>query len=284
MPSIHLDWGQVNISLRIISFGAFRSVVAVCCCLCAADNAAASPWGRAPGELFLISDFEYFRTQSVLKAFNTGADVNSYYRAGGSTYGEFGLTPSVTIGGKAWFGSHWRRESDFVESSGQVLEIEGFAQQKVFQNAFHSGAVKLIVGNAGSRPLDSRPDTPGANLNTSLLFSYGRNIIKKPMKVFVVSEVGLKKRFGADADQVIVDSAIGIEPDNRFLLLTDLYTTFSLQNQSMDGADYDVIKLRPSIVWRPTAKWGLQAGLTQEIAGRNLTLGRGYFVALWSRF
>jgi hypothetical protein len=44
------------------------------------------------------------------------------------------------------------------------------------------------------------------------------------------------------------------------------------------------VKIQPSLVYRFSRRWTVQAGVTEEIASRNLALGRTYFIGLWSAF
>ncbi len=87
-----------------------------------------------------------------------------------------------------------------------------------------------------------------------------------------------------DADQLRMLTTIGIEPSDCWTLLVDTFSVKSLRNERLDGADYDVLKIQPSIVWRATKRFSLQAGVSKEITGRNLALGATYFIGLRTRF
>ncbi|MEM6539226.1 MAG: hypothetical protein AAF668_16035, partial [Pseudomonadota bacterium] len=60
--------------------------------------------------------------------------------------------------------------------------------------------------------------------------------------------------------------------------------TLSVRNETPGGADFDIVKIQPSLVWRFSPSLSVRAGGLFEIAGRNLSLGRGAFIALWTEF
>lgn len=97
-------------------------------------------------------------------------------------------------------------------------------------------------------------------------------------------ETGYRRRFGDSADQIKSQATVGVEPSSRLLFLLEGFSTFSLGNEKNDGVDYDIVKLQPSLVYRFSRQWAVQAGITEEIHSRNLEPGRTFFIGLWSTF
>ncbi len=247
-------------------------------------TAHASPWSRPDGEILLISRADYFK--SDLGVVNIGGELvdGRFERVETNNYVEFGLTEKITIGSKLFYGTSWLTRGADVETDTGFGEIEFFAQRQVFRNGRHAGAIKI----AGAVPSDAssgaRPglQSDGAGIEISAL--YGRTIITRPFKIFATAELGYRKRFSDAADQVRLLTTVGIEPSKRWLILLDTFSVKSAENERPGGVDYDVVKFQPAIVWRASKRWSVQAGVSEEVAGRNLALGRTYFLGLWTRF
>lgn len=214
-----------------------------------------------------------------------GVDVDGKFeRIESNNYIEFGLTKKLTVGGKAYYGRSWLSRGDFTESASGFTEVELFAQRQIFRSSRHAGAVKITTGIPTEFASGDRPslNSDGVDLEVSAL--YGRSLTFDPIKTFAAVEFGVRKRFGDPADQLRLLTTIGIEPSERWGILLDAYSTKSLGNEDPGGANYDVVKLQPSIVWKATRRFSLQLGVTEEIAGRNLDLGTTYFIGVRTRF
>ncbi|WP_425409969.1 hypothetical protein [Hyphococcus sp.] len=247
-------------------------------------SAGASPWARPGGELLVISRGEYFRTE--LDSFETPQGVidSRFDRFESNTYVEFGLTENITLGGKALYGTTWFTRGPDVDTANGFSEIEAFAQYQFLRNNTHAGSVRIAAAKPARFQSGARTILQSDKFDTELAALYGRNLIRAPIKVFTAIETGYRKRWGDAADQIKSQATIGVEPSSRLLFLLEGFSTFSLRNERDNGADFDVVKVQPSIVFRFSSKWAVQAGVSEEIAGRNLELGRTYFIGVWSSF
>ncbi len=261
-----------------------RNIFILCAAIWASGGAAASPWARADNDLLVISRADYFNAD--LGRVNTidGLVDSRFERLEANTYVEFGLTDNITIGGKALYGTSWLTRGATVETVSGFSEVEGFGQYQLFRSHAHAGSLKLATARPARFSSGARPELESDGVDVKFSALYGRNILIRPIKIFTSAEFGYRKRFSDSADQVLIDATIGIEPSDRFVLLVDLFSTISLRNETNNGADFDIVKIQPSLLWRATGRWALQAGLTEEIAGRNISRGRTVFVGLWSSF
>jgi len=250
----------------------------------ASSQANASPWARADDELFVITRADYFKAD--LGPVNTidGIVDSRFERLETNTYVEFGLTEKITIGGKALYGTSWLTRGATVETASGFSEGEVFGQYQAFRSHAHAGAVKLAVARPAKFLSGSRPELQSDGVDVTISTLYGRNLLIKPVKIFTSTEIGYRKRFSDSADQIRIDATIGMEPSDKLLFLIDFFSTISLQNETDGGADFDIVKAQPSLLWRATDRWAFQLGLTEEITGRNISRGRTFFVGLWSRF
>lgn len=244
----------------------------------------ASPWSRPKNEILIISRADYFTSDLGLVSVGNELVDGRFQRAESNNYIEFGLTKNIIVGGKVFYGTSWLTRGPDVETASGFTEIEFFAQHQVFRNGRHAGAVKIAGALPSNLDSGARPGQQSDGADVEIAALYGRSIIFQPIKIFATAELGYRKRFGAAADQARLLTTVGVEPGEHWLILLDTFSVKSAQNERPGGADFDVVKFQPSLVWRATKRMSVQAGITQEIAGRNIALGRTYFLGLWTRF
>ncbi|MGE0407736.1 MAG: hypothetical protein AB7P23_00585 [Amphiplicatus sp.] len=256
---------------RSISCASILLVVGVAVCLCEAD---ASPWSREPGRLFISTQTDFFLAKS--------SDV-SLERYDNRAYFEYGLARGTMIGAKlSHSASTFGSEEESTFSSG-FSEIEGFAQHEILRGERDVLSLRL-AGGAPAKGSAGRADRAGHDVDLELRALYGRTLALRPLKIFAAVETGYRRRFGNDADEIRSDFLLGAEPARRTLVLLEVFSTLSLRNEKLNGADYDVMKIQPSIIWRASRHWSLQAGAVHELAGRNLLLGNAVFFGFWALF
>ena len=247
-------------------------------------TAQASAWSREDNRLFIISRADYFTSDLGLVSV-AGEDVpGRFERVESNTYIEYGLTERFMIGGKVFYGTSWLTRGTDVETASGFTEYEGFLQYQAFRTPRHAGAVKLAGGAPSDFNSGARPSLESDGFDVELSGLYGRSLTFEPIKTFAAVEVGYRKRFSDSADQVRFLTTIGVEPFDWLAFLFDTYSVKSLGNDNPGGADFDVFKVQPSLVIKATKRFSIQAGVTEEIAGRNLSLGRTYFLGLRSEF
>lgn len=251
-------------------------------------SASASPWTRPAGELLTISQTSYFANHQVFQIEAGDSVAQRFQRIETDIYLEYGLSPSVTIGAKATYGNAWLTRGGDVETAAGFSEFGGFAQYQLLRKDNSAGAIRLGVFVPSTFNDGVREGLQSDGVDTDISILYGRNLSRAPVKIFASIDAGYRKRFGDASDQIRIQTTIGAEPSRRWLILIQNFTELSLRNAAPDGADYDVAKLQLSIVRHlgvpETGRWSVQAGINEEIAGRNLALGRSVFFSFWRRF
>lgn len=272
--------------MRTGVFGIFRLInIFIWCIAFAASSAAiASPWARADNALFVINRADYFKADLGPVNTNNGIVDSRFERLMSNTYVEYGLTEKITIGGKALYGTSWLTRGAATEVASGFSEVEGYVQYQVLRSPAHAGAVRLAIARPAKFSSGSRPELQSDGVDVDISALYGRNIISAPVKIFATTEIGYRKRFSDSADHIRMDATIGIEPSDRVLLLFDFFSTVSIQNENVGGADFDIVKIQPSLLWRATRRWAFQIGMTEEVGSRNISSGRTYFFGLWTSF
>lgn len=248
------------------------------------SDAHASPWGRDQGSLFLSNGFEYFRASLDEAQTLNGLQDGTFERFLATAYAELGLTDKIMLGANARYGS-----SRFQRGASQNVG-EGFQDYGGFvQFRFHDderGAAAIRLGaNAPSRLSDgARPGLASEGVDVEAFAAYGRTLRSEYPRLFASAEAGFRKRLSDSADQVLTNILAGIEPSSRWLVLIESFNVTSLRNEASAGADFDIYKVQPSVVWRLDKKFTVQIGVNHEFAGRNVATGRSYFISIWSTF
>lgn len=255
------------------------AIAAACFSLCAE----ASPWPREQGRLFVSAKANYFESTGAAPLPEAPAAAR-FERFDSDLYLEYGLSRRITLAAKVVYG-----EAEFFDGF-ERRRVDGFAEFEsgVQYAILHGGADALSVKVSAATPTrfenGGRPGVVSDGIDAEIRALYGRTLMSRPVKAFATVEAAYRRRFGDGADQARADLLLGIEPGRRLLALLEAQSRRSMRNEEPGGADYDVLIAQPSIVWRATRRFALQAGASLEIAGRNLDRGSGYFLALWSEF
>ena len=242
----------------------------------AGGGAEASAWNKHAGEVFLLNRLDYFAS-----SLDTGGRLD---RIETHLFSEIGVTSRLTAGVKAIYGTSWTSEP-FGDRAGTGLSVlEGSLQAQLRRTERDAIAFRVTAGAPTFESAGVRPDiaTQGAEVEYRAL--YGRRLTLAGRELTLIAEAALRDRFAGDADQVRLDTLAGWRPRDRLWLLVETFSARSLENATKGGADFDLYKVQPSIVWRLTNRFALQAGLNHEFASRNVSRGDTAFVGLWSSF
>lgn len=248
------------------------------------DRAAASPWVQAEKRLLLISRTDHFKADLGQVEIDGVWLESNFERIDAQTYIEYGLTQNIMVGGKAIYGTSWLRRGHDIETANGFSELEAFGQLQIFRGIKSVGSARIGLSRPSNFSSGARPALQSDGIDIDASFLYGRNLTSGKFKLFSTLEAGFRKRTGDAADQIRLHSTLGLEPGDRWLVLVESFSTTSLGNNENGGADFDIVKIQPSILWRLSPRFGFQLGATQEVTGRNIALGRSFFFGIWSRF
>ncbi|MEL7486545.1 MAG: hypothetical protein AAGJ87_04910 [Pseudomonadota bacterium] len=248
------------------------------------DTAVASAWGRRGGDLFVLTRTDYFRARGDFLASSPGDDTDLFQRLEANFYAEYGVTDAFTVGGKLIYGvSRASNAVETVDAAG-VTVAEAFAQHQLWKGDYDVGAARIGVILPASFDSGVRQELAADGVDTEFRFLYGRSLAQTPFPVYANVETAFRRRFGDAADQAIADITLGAEPIDGVLLLLQSFNTVSARNNEDGGADFDVYRIQPSIVFRHNRRWAIEAGFIHEFAGRNFDRGNTAFIGVWSNF
>lgn len=243
--------------------------------LCAAAPAAASPWNRAEGGVFVANRIDYFQSSTP---------VSSYSRIDTDGYVEWGLTSRWMTGGKAVFGTAFITDINGSRTVSGFGESDAFVQRQLQRDKHSATAVRLAGIWSGDVTDGARPGEQTGGFDIDLRALHGRDIFLEPLKVFVAAEAGYRRRLSGAADQARADFLVGLEPSRRLLVLLEAQSIISIQNNEAGFDDFDLVKAQGSLVWRATKRWSISAGYRAEFAARNIEPGDAYTFGFWTEF
>ncbi len=273
MPTSIEDWARAR--QRAPGRSIFLAAALATALLTFSKSSHAAPWTREKGEAFVETRTDVFRARD--------GDGGRFERLDAGIYGEYGLFDATMVGAKVVFGAARSVGPGFVDNASGVVEIEGFAQRTIASGKWGVLSARAAVARPAGIAAGARPGlaADGIDVDVRALYGFG---FGGPVPGFLTTEAAYRGRTGDAADQVRIDAVIGIEPHPDFLLMAETQTAFSAGEARPGGADFDVVKLQPSLVWRANDRLAVRIGGLIEVAARNLTPGRGVFVALWSEF
>ncbi|MEL6379018.1 MAG: hypothetical protein AAFR69_09955 [Pseudomonadota bacterium] len=247
----------------------------------------ASPWNRPKGRVFVASTTDLFEAEGDF-LFDPPPLINGtddrFMRISSTAYAEYGLTDHWQTHFKIAYSTATITTAFSTSQADGLAEIEGGLQRSLRRGATSSLAMAVSVGRQNSLGAGVRPQLASDGIDGELRFLFGKTLRTRKPALFTTAEIAYRRRFGTPADQIRADFKLGIDVNSRVLLLVDAFNTVSLRNETIGGADFDVVKIQPSIVFRVRKSWRLQAGFNAEIAGRNLARGRSVLISLWSEF
>lgn len=242
---------------------------------CAAAPASASPWNRVDGRVFVANRMDYFRSSTP---------VSSYARIDSDGYVEWGVTDRWMTGGKAVFGTA------FISDFNGSRTISGFGESEVFvqrqlQRGEHSATALRLAGvRSGDAADGARSGEQAGGFDVDVRALHGRDVLLKPLKVFIAAEAGYRRRLSRASDQARAEFLAGLEPSRRLLVLLEVQSIISVRNHEQAFDDFDVFKAQGALIWRATKRWSIVTGYRTEFAARNIEPGDAYTLGFWTEF
>lgn len=236
-----------------------------------AGRASAGAWTRAPDEVFTAQSVRYFTTEL---AEDTDAP---FRRVSTDVYLEYGLREGLTLGGKLEFGQRLDGQQESF--------VSGFVRARLWRGA--AGDVVSAQLGGGLPVLEAlAPEniTRDVTADARATLSYGRGFVSDLGAGWLDGAVTLRHRSGPPADELKLDLTAGLRPDEAWVTLAQGFATFGLGNDGFGGSDFDVVKLALSVGYRVTETRTLLLAVTQDVHGRNVSLGTEVAVTIWSLF
>ncbi|MBY0421552.1 MAG: hypothetical protein K2Q06_04555 [Parvularculaceae bacterium] len=240
----------------------------------------ASPWGQAPGDVFVATRASFLVAKAPPPDASAGAVRLS--RQEQDVYVEAGLGRRLTVGGKFDYGSSAYADGFENFTSSGVQEAEGFAQYRLAGGGRDVLSARIIGGGFTRRQFAGRTGAVQGGADAEMRLAYGRTLTDGPINLFVTAEAGYRRRFGPGADQVRTEAMIGLQR-RRAYVIAGARATNSIGPAGRGGSDFDIVKLEGVLVVPATRRLSVTFGGAHEVAGRATLRGDAAFVGMWAR-
>ncbi|HXZ68063.1 MAG TPA: hypothetical protein VEH07_05700 [Alphaproteobacteria bacterium] len=240
-------------------------------------------WLQPKGNIQMISTVTYH--SSVGGFDDRGNPVASKYaRFELSPYVEYGATSWLTLGAEPRYQWAQSGEGSARQTAQGFGDIDLFVRAPLADYGPWVMSVQATAILAGAYERSRRP-APGTGEN-----SYeARVLVARNLSARSPSYLNLEAAYrlgqGGVADQFRIDSALGLKPWRRWLLLEEMFLTRSIgTGDGASGHAYDLIKVRSSAVYSLTERIGVQLGYERDIEGTGVSLGDTGVLGLWIQF
>ncbi len=253
-----------------------------------ASAAQAGAWPQEQGRWLIVNQFTF--SDTATKGYdNQGrpAGNGSLKQFEFSPYIEYGVTPEWTLGLQPRFQvAHLSAPvgQKGASSASGLAEVNLFSRYTLYRWDYDVLAVQAMLGVPGfagkNMPTVAAPwPEYEARLLYGHSFDFGKNI-----SAFFDTEVAYRLEGGHNADQIHSDTTFGFRPDSDWLAMLQFNATWGLANNTGSGSNYDQYRLSAAIGRRVGADTWLLLGGYTDLGGRNVSLGNGVTVSIWTKF
>lgn len=248
-----------------------------------AHKAAAGAWTQPEGAGITISKIEYSTAATSFDG--AGESVSgTFHKLHAETYTEYGLTDAITLIGQIDYDTSWLETTGEPAISEGIGRIGLWTRARVWRNDTDVASAQVGVEFPGGRSGLNAPALGAEPRAVSLKGLYGHSYADDWGNAFLDAQAGVLLR-GEDAPaQVELDLTAGRWLADEFLLMGQLFNTFSLNRRADGPQDYDETRGVVSIGWKATEDTTLLLGVSADLATRGLEPQRGAFFSVWKTF
>jgi hypothetical protein len=254
-----------------------------------APNAHAQ-WTRPPGDRLSITTVSVHRLDSQ-------AGRPDLIKEEVAAYGEYGLTPAITLIGRS--AVHSLREDVPVQRRVVVIDKKKTEIEIPPEREFGVGGIELGarvrlrrkgpwvvsaqgvfgVPGSGENQINARFGEGGGD--TDLRLQVGRGLGERG---FVAASGGWRNRRGADQDEIRLDLTAGRALGRGVHVFVQSYSVWSIEAGAGAPRDYSGHRLQASIVVPVSRRMRLQIGVMGTVRSRDMAREQAALVSLWRRF
>lgn len=259
------------------------------CVVMAAASAYGGAWTQPQGSFQLI---QTLRSTSASKFWDSNGNRQNqpyYSKYEYRPYLEYGLTPDITLGGSIAIQRVNQLSNNFRIVHIGAGDSELFARLRLWHNDRAVISVEPFV-KLPSLSNYLLPAIGNQHTDTGIMVNAGYGFEALGRHHYADISAGYRYRFGLSNDQIHLNGTLGIALDERWTLLPQFFATWRMREPTFNrftlspSDDYNQLQLQLSATYQLTESLGVQAGGFTDIEGKNLGIGRGVLVALWTRF
>jgi len=261
-----------------------RAGAAFCFGAAAAPSPApAGAWTQAEDAGIVISKVEYATADAAYDGAGAPA-AGEFRKLHSEAYVEYGVTDWLTAVGQFDYDTSW------LETEGETTASESVSRYSLW------GRVRLWRGETDVVSVQAGVELPGdrSGVNTPALGAepaaitiralFGRGFSTGWGGGFLDLQGGLDLRDEDAPAQAVLDLTAGQRLFDDFLLMGQVFNTYSLDQRAGDAQDYDQTTGALSVGWKFDETSTILLGASADLATRNLEPMRSVFVSLWRTF
>lgn len=240
------------------------------CMASAWGPAAASPWGRAPGDVLAIERLELYRAEAADRRFSQTV---------AQSYVEFGAPRGITLSSKlatAWAEAENARS---VDQRAGIAEASIGIQAPVLNHGAHRVAVRVTAHAPASVASLSGADIGASRdgaIDLALLWGHSSG------HRFLSGSLAYRASVGKDADAVHLDLTLGRQVGEKGQVRLDLAASHAIAGTAEEnGVAVSAISLSPALVLPLRGRYGLELGLRKDLWTDGTDAGDAAFIGLW---
>lgn len=245
----------------------------------------AGAWTQKAGEVQLINQFSYYRSNEYRDLNGHTRPQPDYAKWEWNPYLEYGYDDATTLGASLYL----QRASSSGQTNYGLAESEWFMRRRLWQQGgFVLSAVPKIklpgLGNNDAPLIGSSH----ADAALGLEGGYGFSWLRRWHYAALQSEY--RYRFGNPRDQYRASATLGVGVSDKLVLMPQAFFTWRASDTQTapftqsPRDDYDLTTLQFSALYRLTDSQQVQLGAFRDVSGKNAGQGGGVTLALWSHF
>lgn len=255
--------------------------------LLSSPNAHAGAWTQDPGHWQVITTADYYRADSRFDNAGNRKSQPVYTKYELNPYIEYGLRDGLTAGASLFL----QHLNDSSHTTSGLGDTELFLRQRLYDDGKYVFSVQPEVKLPSPEAYQSHTPSIGSeHMDAGVRALGGVNYTLLGLKHYADVEAAYRHRTGGPHDQFFLAATTGLYINSRLTLMPQVFQTLRAQGGGSSSFtesprdDYDLTRLQFSAVYQLDSGRAVQAGLFDDVLGRNTGRGIGGLVAYWKDF
>lgn len=255
------------------------------------QSAWSAAWTKDKNNWVLINNFQQYYSTKYWSSNGELLSGSEYRQSDYNPYFEYGVTDTITLGGSAYV---YNAGQDNIRTGLALVNAGVFGQFELWRKDWQALSIKL--GGYAPFSNDAFPLTEQADINSGNPFyqwDIGGMLMWGTGGVFenyygstwfLDVELGYDQYYQPTLGQYSIDFYFGWKsPKEKWLLEIKSFNSIATSLPIIDGVrqNYNLYTITPGLVYFFTKAFGVEVGVAQAVAGKNISKGTAPFVAIW---
>lgn len=243
----------------------------------------AGAWTQPEGRIETINFITVYQASNYFDTTGKKRPQSPYHKQELSTYAEYGLYDDLTVGGQLAVARAYQASASESSSSWNLGDSEFFVRQRLWQNAY--SVVSLQPYLLLPTPFTDRIPKIGSNRPAfGIRPAIGFNFEAFGKRHYTDIALSYVHRLGEAGDQLKLDITTGLNINDRWQILPQIFITKSLKSvknatfTQSPSDNYDLTKIQLSTQYAITNDTRVQLGVFHHLKGKNTGNGHGFIL------